>query len=300
MKTEEAKSKTSSSKVRWYNIHIWFLRVFLTALTLSYVNVSNWSICWKNHRQKIIVPIFGACMLLTLVFYVKLNIDTHNTHELDSDQSPAFPCNRTPKQAKELRELFHDVHDILNKMNIRHFLIYGSIWGAYRAKGPLPWDYDIDLGIIGDEAYSKIPKSEFLAPFHARDITVNDKMSMSSCYYFTRGSFAQVDIDIFYNYHGWMQRTGLVTWFLYYNYQKYHTFPAWMVEHPLPKMQFVDLQMAVPRGGKAILKYLYPNDWDKPFIPVACQHKDEQDETKATTKPIVTEKTSQAVNINAS
>ena len=279
----------TAKRQRWYHFHIWFLRTFLTALTLSSVNVANW-ICWKNHRYKIKFSIFGTCMLVGLVFYVKLNIDTHNTHELDSDQSPYFPCSRTPEQAKELRELFHDIHDILNKMNIRHFLIYGSIWGAYRVKAPLPWDYDIDLAIIGDEIYSSIAKSEFLKPFEDRGISVYDSTIQSSCYYFTRGKFAQVDIDIFYNFHGWMQRAGLVTWLLYYNYQKYHSFPAWMVEDPLPKMTFIDIQIAVPRGGKEILKYLYPNDWQKPFTPAACKIKTKKDKMNSLKKLLATGK----------
>ncbi|XP_028408020.1 uncharacterized protein LOC114530626 [Dendronephthya gigantea] len=270
MKINTAENQRKSQKIKWYSIHTWFLRVFLTALALSYVNVANW-ICWKDHRNKIKCSIFGTCMLVTLVFYVKLNVDTHNTHELDSDQSPHFPCNRTPEQAQELRDLFHDVRDILNEMSIRPFLIYGSVWGAYRAKAPLAWDYDIDLAIIGDETYSQIPKAEFLKPFRERGIEVYDMTWMSSCYYFTRGKFAQVDIDIFYNFHGLMQRSGLITWLLYYNYKKYHSFPEWMVEKPLPKMQFIDVQIEVPRGGMEILKYLYPNDWERPFTPAACK-----------------------------
>ena len=275
-KIDNATLEVTSKKEKWKDIHIWFLRSFLTALALSYINVANW-LCWKNHRNKIRLSVFGTCMIVGLVFYVKLNIDTHNTHELDSDQTPHFPCKRTAKQAEELRLLFHDIHDILDKMNVRHFLIYGSIWGAYRVDAPLPWDYDIDLAIIGDETYSKIPKSEFLKPFEERGITVYDSTFLSSCFYFTRGKFAQVDIDIFYNFHGWMQRTGLVTWLLYYNYQKYHSFPAWMVEHPLPQTKFIDIQIAVPRGGKEILKYLYPNDWYRPFTPAACKVKANKD-----------------------
>ena len=275
--------RVTSKKIKWYNIHIWFLSTLLIALALSYVNVSNW-ICWtENHRSKIKCSVFCTCMFVGLVFYVKLNIDTHNTHELDSEQNPHFPCKRSPKQAEELRELFHDIHEILNKMNVRHFLIYGSIWGAYRVQAPLPWDYDIDLAIIGDETYSKIPKSEFVKAFREQGISVHDSTTLSSCYYLTRGEFAQVDIDIFYNFHGWMQRAGLATWFLYYNYQKYHSFPAWMVEHPLPEMKFIDIQMAVPRGGMDILKHLYPNDWNRPFTPAACKVKSKKVKTRAST-----------------
>lgn len=265
--------------IEWYNIHTWFLHNFLTALTFSYAKLTEW-LKRKTKRTSIKLSIFGGCVLMLLVFYVKLNIDTHNDHELDSVQTPFFPCSRTSKEAKEIIELFHDVHEILNEMSIRHFLIYGSIWGAYRVKGPLPWDYDIDIGIVGSERYSQISKSEFAKPFRDRGITVYDYTMISSCFYFTRGDFAQVDIDIFYDYNGWMQRSGIVTWFLYYNYQQYHRFPATMLEAPLPKMQFANISMAVPNGGKMILRYLYPKDWDRPFTPVACLKHNKEAEKK--------------------
>ncbi|XP_046841231.1 uncharacterized protein RP689-like [Xenia sp. Carnegie-2017] len=209
--------------------------------------------------------------LVLLIYFFKLNIDTHNTHELDSEQNPRFPCERTTQEMKELGELFKDVHEILNRMRIRHFLIYGSIWGAYRVQGPLPWDYDIDIGILGDEAYSKIPHNEFIKAFEAKGIKVDDHTSLSSCYYFRRGDFAQVDVDIFYRTRNYMHRSGLVTWILYYNYQMYHTFPSWMLDDPLPTVKFIDVEMPVPRGGKEILKYLYPHDWETPFVPAACR-----------------------------
>ena len=278
-KVDKVQIQAASKKFKWSSIHRWLLRTFLTALAMSYVNVSNW-MCWKKHRNKIKCSVVGTCLVVALIFYIKLNVDTHNTHELDSDQSPYFPCKRTAEEAKELRELFLDVRDILSKMSIRHFLIYGSVWGVYRAKAPLPWDYDIDLAIIGDETYSKIPKSEFLKPFRERGINVYDSTFVSSCFYFTRGKFAQVDVDIFYNFNGWMQRAGLLTYVLYYNYKTYHSFPASMVEHPLPEMEFLDVQIAVPRGGKEILKYLYPNDWNKPFFPAACKIESAKTQTR--------------------
>lgn len=251
-----------------------FLQVFLTAIVASWCNISKWFISTpQGRRRRRKFSILTAYFLIQFVFYVKLNVDTHNTHELDSAETPIFPCARTAEEAKALRELFHDVREILNDLKVRHFLIYGSIWGAYRSQGPLPWDYDIDLGILGDEVFSEIPREEFVKPFQERGIRVNDKMHVASVFYLSRGEFAQVDLDVFYNYDGWMQRAGWIPWVLYYNYKTYHTFPAWMVQEPLPKMQFFDVQMSVPRGGQEILKYLYPKDWERPFTPFACQDK---------------------------
>lgn len=157
----------SENRNNWYNV----LTQNLRGLTTTALHPADLAKLIKRKfykRRSIKSLIFRACILLAFVFFVKLNIDTHNTHELDSAENPVFPCERSPKEANELLELFHDVHEILNEMNIRHFLIYGSIWGAYRTKGPLPWDYDIDIAIIGDENYARMPKSDFVKPFHKR------------------------------------------------------------------------------------------------------------------------------------
>ena len=146
-------------------------------------------------------------------------MDTHNTHELDSAQTPIFPCKRKPEEAKALRELFQDVREVLNELHVQYFLMYGSIWGALRSKGPLPWDYDIDLGVYGDEEFSKIPREKFVKAFQKRGIRVTDKMHQASVFYLSRGKFAQVDLDVFFNYNGWMQRAGWISWVLYYNYK---------------------------------------------------------------------------------
>ena len=249
-----------------------FLNAFLHRLVAHLRTVKRWFISKpQGRRRRRKVSVLTLYFLIQLVFYVKLNVDTHNTHELDSVQTPVFPCKRTAEEATALQKLFYDVREVLDELKVRHFLIYGSIWGAYRSRGPLPWDYDIDLGIHGNEEFSKIPREKFVKAFQSRDIHVNDKMHQASVFYLSRGKFAQVDLDVFFNYTGWMQRSGWISWVLYYNYKTYHTFPAWMLQEPLPTMQFFEFQIPVPRGGKEILKYLYPKDWQKPFTPAACQ-----------------------------
>ena len=252
-----------------------FLEAYFSRLFDHAHTVKRWFVSkplGRRRRRKF--SILTAYFLIQLFFYIKLNVDTHNTHELDSAQTPIFPCKRKPEEAKALRELFQDVREVLNELHVQYFLMYGSIWGALRSKGPLPWDYDIDLGVYGDEEFSKIPREKFVKAFQKRGIRVNDKMHQASVFYLSRGKFAQVDLDVFFNYNGWMQRAGWISWVLYYNYKTYHTFPETMLEEPLPTMKFFDVQMPVPRGGKEILKYLYPKDWETPFTPAACHGHD--------------------------
>ena len=51
----------------------------------------------------------------------------------------------------KLLNLTYEIHDILIDLQLDHWLMYGSIFGALRADGPLPWDYDVDLGMRGEQ-----------------------------------------------------------------------------------------------------------------------------------------------------
>lgn len=42
-------------------------------------------------------------------------------------------------------EMLRDIADICERNNIRWFMAYGSVLGAIRHSGPIPWDYDIDI-----------------------------------------------------------------------------------------------------------------------------------------------------------
>ena len=56
---------------------------------------------------------------------------------------------------------------LLDDLKIRHWLMYGSIWGAHRIGKPLPWDNDVDIGFDGEGRFTDMTLSGFLAPFMA-------------------------------------------------------------------------------------------------------------------------------------
>ena len=61
--------------------------------------------------------------------------------------------------SKELQaatlELMKKLHDICEKINIKYFLAYGTLLGAVRHDGFIPWDDDLDIMMSRDD-YNKL------------------------------------------------------------------------------------------------------------------------------------------------
>jgi phosphorylcholine metabolism protein LicD len=62
-----------------------------------------------------------------------------------------------PSIVKMLYQMLFDVHTIFSQNKLKYFLDGGSLLGAVRHKGIIPWDDDIDLGIM------KLDEKKFLS-----------------------------------------------------------------------------------------------------------------------------------------
>lgn len=58
----------------------------------------------------------------------------------------------TLEESKQIQvELLSAIHEHCNKHNIRYFLVYGTLLGAVRHKGFIPWDDDVDICMFRDD-----------------------------------------------------------------------------------------------------------------------------------------------------
>ena len=178
-------------------------------------------------------------------------------------------CFNSKDHTDRLVRLANQTHSILDSMGIEHWLMYGSLWGPLRGiPGPLPWDHDVDFGFDGDGNFSKIPLEEFKARFTEAGLEIANRLQSSSSF-LVGGS---VELFVFYNHRGSMMRAGYEPWLFYFNYRLYHSFPARLVEQPLPKVKFGSIDISVPRGGMEIIKQLYPFNWWKVVKPAGCEN----------------------------
>jgi len=65
-------------------------------------------------------------------------------YQLFGEDSPIC-CNT------HLYELLRDITNVLENYNITHFINYGTFLGAVRHKGIIPWDTDVDIGILSKD-----------------------------------------------------------------------------------------------------------------------------------------------------
>ncbi|KAL9981335.1 hypothetical protein ACROYT_G010026 [Oculina patagonica] len=186
---------------------------------------------------------------------------------------PATQCrNLTQQQMGQLLNFCYKVHRLLDELKLDHWLMYGSLLGAYRGHAPLAWDDDADIGLDGDGRLITLSKTklfEKLKTIGAKEVI--DKWSQDGLIKVQdANSEFSVDLMIFHRSGKWMKRPGWASWLFYLHYNTFHTFPAKLIEQPLPKTRFGFFNISVPRNGNEMLKYLYPTDWWKVVKPSKC------------------------------
>ena len=214
-------------------------------------------------------------IIITVIATIYYLINTQNVARYTGRHpfNPPMKCRNLAKpQMDQLLSLSYKVHQVLDELGLEYWLMYGSLLGALRGQAPLAWDDDVDIGLDGDGTLKTLSKTAFieklksvgakrLNDFWFRDglIGIHDENSEFS-----------VDLVVFNRSGKWMKRPGWATWLFYFQYNNFHAFPVKLIEQPLPKIQFGFFNISVPRGGKEILKYIYPNDWWKVVKPPGC------------------------------
>ena len=210
-------------------------------------------------------------LLVAVLIYIGANLVDVDGYTGNKFWRPVTPCFKSKQHTAGLIQLAHKTHLVLDSMGVDHWLMYGSLWGPLRGiPGPLPWDHDVDIGIDGNGNFKKIPLKNFKAKFEAAGLGLIDKLQESR-YLSVKGYGESAGLFLYYNYRGTMMRSGYESWLFYIHYRFRHSFPAKLVQHPLPKVKFGSFNISVPRGGIEIMKHLYPTNWWRVVKPKSCK-----------------------------
>lgn len=85
---------------------------------------------------------------------------------------------RTTNELEVREEEFLKICNLLDKLKIRYFLAAGTLLGAIRHKGFIPWDWDVELSVYSqevekqmDKLINEIKKSGFTIEKYSKDLS---------------------------------------------------------------------------------------------------------------------------------
>lgn len=219
----------------------------------------------KNHRRLIAFLLIVIC--LGSIYY-HYSVASWNWYANEKSNGQSHPCMTPSNEMDDLKELIRDVNEVLDGLKLTHVLIYGSLWGALRYNNPLPWDNDLDMALMYDEV-KEIDVADFVRAFHKKNINIYYRLWHGT--YRVQRDTARGDLMVFRKtIFDNMCRTGIETWLFFINHKQFHTFPASLMEKPLPVTLFAGVNISIPRSGIEIQKHFYPHDWWREMKPVGC------------------------------
>lgn len=104
-----------------------------------------------DRYMKVTFPLTVFFILSFLLFYTPIQAREISNHNYDDQML----VRMHPKWAGRFYEMFKVIDHILSKHNILYTLSGGSLLGAVRHEGIIPWDHDGDIDIL-DEDYDEL------------------------------------------------------------------------------------------------------------------------------------------------
>jgi len=188
-----------------------------------------------------------------------------------------------PKYNELALELLKDVVDTLNEENIAYYLDFGTLLGIIREKRLIPWDNDLDISILKEEDYKKIPKvlekiknkykySTKIITFkesNEKRVKENKKIYFKNLDFTDENNFQiakiknkqllglySIRLDIFFKY----ENNGYLNFVV--DGQKYKI-PKDSLNSGLDKVEFNGYIYNIPKDYKQYLTNIY-DKWEKP------------------------------------
>eukprot|EP00041_Stephanoeca_diplocostata_P034941 m.1213882 g.1213882 ORF g.1213882 m.1213882 type:complete len:540 (-) comp24603_c0_seq5:5078-6697(-) len=159
---------------------------------------------------------------------------------------------------ENLRVTGRYVMEKLDALGVRYWLEGGSLLGAARNADIIPWDYDIDLGIVLEDV-QKIPELRQLKTMQQRAVMSDNGFVWEKA---SEGDFYRVQFSQYNHLH-------VDIWPFYENAAGIMTKDTWMKDHrqdtefsasflkPLTRVPFIGTNASAPNRVRAFLEYKF-------------------------------------------
>jgi lipopolysaccharide cholinephosphotransferase len=179
-------------------------------------------------------------------------------------QRKKYPLFLSNNQISEFYTLMEKFDNVCQEKNIKYFIVAGSLLGAIRHGGIIPWDDDIDIGIVEDD-FIKLQKID-LSPYGLQ-IRGLSKDNIGKVFfkdkYDSGEKMHSIFIDIFVvEKHKETQK---------YEYTQEYARTMWPKEYfyedelyPLRKYKFGNIEVSGPNKYLPYCERVWSKQWQKP------------------------------------
>jgi len=214
--------------------------------------------------------------LLIVVVFLVISCTLFVGNSIDNDEEwykrpdayfKEVTCETDDFTKKLYEELTLKLKEALEKLNIRYFLCYGSLWGALKFHSTLAWDRNIDICIIYQEL-ANLNEQLFHQTFKNYDLSYfyNSRRGKYVIFY----KSVSAEITVFEKVGQHMERVGWEKRLFPHLYLNYQNFPFQLIDKQMKKIEFNGVLMPVPHQEFELQKYLYPDNWWKEIKPKGC------------------------------
>ena len=161
-------------------------------------------------------------------------------------------------------ECLRRVHQALAARDIPHWPVGGTLIGCLRHQGPIPWDNDVDIGVLDGDFDAAI---QAVQDMHGKKVSIDrfgaGKMHRQWQVKFPDLPGVYLDIFGYTNKHGRMAMSGTLPNFMYGE----RFVSSWLFPLKKRSLQYGDLVLDGPNDAHAINNFLAPGYMDLYVIP---------------------------------
>jgi phosphorylcholine metabolism protein LicD len=213
----------------------------------------------KNHYSfsRICSIIFGIFIIIAALYYAYNEYWPHQcvSKEMSKEEFNSYKISEN--KALALYQLMSDVHEILEKHKITYWIHSGTLLGAVRHSGLIPFDDDLDISMLHED---EIKLQDALEELRVYGYQIRHSKIYAVCKKLSCLDNACIDIFITHNYNDKILYTNLEIRKKFPNdyFFKDEIFP-------LKKYKFGELELYGPNNANNALDRQYP-EWNKYII----------------------------------